>query len=38
MVLNLKGVDYKTQWVEYPDLVPTLKALYAHNPFGKTIL
>lgn len=28
MVLNLKGVDYKTQWVEYPDLVPTLKSLY----------
>jgi glutathione S-transferase len=27
MVLNYKGIDYKTKWVEYPDLVPTLKAL-----------
>ncbi|KAF2447486.1 hypothetical protein P171DRAFT_470751 [Karstenula rhodostoma CBS 690.94] len=27
MVLNMKGVDYKTEFVEYPDLVPTLKAL-----------
>lgn len=26
MVLNYKGVDYKTEWVEYPDLVRTLKA------------
>jgi hypothetical protein len=26
MILNLKGIDYKTEWVEYPDLVPTLKA------------
>ena len=26
--LNLKGIDYKTEWVEYPDLVPTLKSLY----------
>ncbi|KAJ4353403.1 uncharacterized protein N0V89_005132 [Didymosphaeria variabile] len=30
MVLNIKGIDYKTQWVEYPDLVPTLKALAQH--------
>ncbi|KAL5378353.1 hypothetical protein PMIN03_000597 [Paraphaeosphaeria minitans] len=27
MVLNMKGLDYKTEFVEYPDLVPTLKAL-----------
>ncbi|KAL1607688.1 hypothetical protein SLS60_002623 [Paraconiothyrium brasiliense] len=27
MVLNLKEIGYKTQWVEYPDLAPTLKAL-----------
>jgi hypothetical protein len=32
MVLNLKKVDYKTEFVEYPDLVPTLKAVYAHRP------
>ncbi|KAF1975098.1 hypothetical protein BU23DRAFT_588793 [Bimuria novae-zelandiae CBS 107.79] len=25
MVLNMKGIDYKTEWVEYPDLTPTLK-------------
>ncbi|KAK7193595.1 hypothetical protein DPSP01_000144 [Paraphaeosphaeria sporulosa] len=27
MVLNMKGIDYKTEFVEYPDLAPTLKAL-----------
>ncbi|KAK3329231.1 putative glutathione S-transferase [Apodospora peruviana] len=24
-VLNYKGLDYKTQWVEYPDIKPTLE-------------
>ncbi|KAF1956230.1 hypothetical protein CC80DRAFT_472986 [Byssothecium circinans] len=27
MILNYKGIDYQTQWVEYPDLVATLKAI-----------
>ena len=27
MVLNFKGIDFKTEWVEYPDLAPTFKAL-----------
>jgi hypothetical protein len=27
MVLNFKGIDYKTEWVEYPDLMPTLKGI-----------
>ncbi|ORY13705.1 hypothetical protein BCR34DRAFT_480523 [Clohesyomyces aquaticus] len=26
MVLNYKGIDYKTEWVEYPDLVSTFKS------------
>lgn len=26
LVLNYKGIDYKTEWIEYPDLVPTLKS------------
>jgi hypothetical protein len=27
LVLNYKKIDYKTEWVEYPDLAPKLKAL-----------
>ncbi|KAF2691352.1 glutathione S-transferas-like protein [Lentithecium fluviatile CBS 122367] len=27
MVLNYKGIVYKTEWVEYPDIAPTFKAL-----------
>ncbi|KAH6689779.1 hypothetical protein F5X68DRAFT_204266 [Plectosphaerella plurivora] len=27
MALNFKGIDYKTQWVEYPDIEPLLKSL-----------
>lgn len=27
MILNFKGLDYETQWVEYPDIAPTMKAL-----------
>jgi hypothetical protein len=26
MILNYKNVDYKTEWVEYPDLAPKFKA------------
>ncbi|KAF2189447.1 hypothetical protein K469DRAFT_736796 [Zopfia rhizophila CBS 207.26] len=26
MILNFKGIDYKTEWVEYPDLVSTLSS------------
>ncbi|CAI6248900.1 unnamed protein product [Periconia digitata] len=26
MVLNLKGIDYETVWLEYPDIAPTLKS------------
>jgi len=25
-MLNLKGIPYKTQWVEYPDVAPTFKS------------
>lgn len=28
LILNLKGIPYKTEWLEYPDIAPTLK------PFG----
>ncbi len=28
MVLNFKKIPYETEWVEYPDLAPKLKALY----------
>jgi hypothetical protein len=31
LILNFKGVDYKTQWVEYPDIAPTWKELYVPN-------
>ncbi|CAF9921931.1 MAG: hypothetical protein ALECFALPRED_001977 [Alectoria fallacina] len=27
LVLNLKGIPYKTEWLEYPDIAPTLKQL-----------
>ena len=27
MILNFKGIDYSTEWVEYPDLAPHHKAL-----------
>lgn len=27
LILNLKGIPYKTEWLEYPDIAPTLKAL-----------
>jgi len=27
MILNYKGIPYTTQWVEYPDLAPTLASL-----------
>lgn len=29
MILNYKKIDYKTEWVEYPDLAPKFKSLYA---------
>ncbi|KAF2706658.1 hypothetical protein K504DRAFT_384821 [Pleomassaria siparia CBS 279.74] len=34
MVLNIKRIDYKTEWIEYPDLAPTLKSfgLPPNNP------
>ena len=27
LVLNFKGIPYKTEWLEYPDIAPTLKPL-----------
>ncbi|PSN72789.1 hypothetical protein BS50DRAFT_568392 [Corynespora cassiicola Philippines] len=27
LILNYKGIDYKTEWVEYPDLAPYFKSL-----------
>ena len=27
LILNLKGIPYKTVWLEYPDIAPTLKSL-----------
>ena len=27
LVLNLKGIPYKTEWLEYPDIGPTFKSL-----------
>lgn len=29
MALNYKGVDYNTEWVEYPDIASKFKELYA---------
>lgn len=26
LVLNLKGIPYKTEWLEYPDIAPTFKS------------
>lgn len=26
LVLNVKGIPYKTEWLEYPDLAPTFKS------------
>jgi len=26
LFLNYKGIDYKTEWLEYPDIAPTLKS------------
>ncbi|OCL06103.1 hypothetical protein AOQ84DRAFT_390428 [Glonium stellatum] len=26
LLLNYKGIDYKTEWLEYPDVAPTLKS------------
>lgn len=36
MVLNFKGIDYKTEWIEYPDLAPTFKSfgLPPNDPNG----
>ena len=27
LFLNLKGIPYKTEWIEYPDIAPTFKSL-----------
>ena len=27
LALNYKNIDYKTEWLEYPDIAPTLKDL-----------
>lgn len=36
MVLNYKGIDYKTEWIEYPDLASTFKSfgLPPNDPSG----
>lgn len=26
LILNFKGIPYKTEWLEYPDIAPTLKS------------
>ena len=26
LILNFKGIPYKTEWIEYPDLAPTFKS------------
>ena len=26
LILNLKGIPYETEWLEYPDIAPTLKS------------
>jgi len=28
LALNFKGIEYETEWVEYPDVEPKLKSLY----------
>ena len=40
MILNFKGIDYKTEWIEYPDLEPTFKSLYVcsnHRQIGNKL-
>ncbi|RDL36431.1 uncharacterized protein BP5553_05783 [Venustampulla echinocandica] len=32
MTLNFKNIDYQTQWVEYPDIEPTLSPNVPPNP------
>jgi hypothetical protein len=27
LILNFKGIDYKTEWVEFPDVEPKMKSL-----------
>jgi hypothetical protein len=27
LILNFKGIDYKTEWVEFPDIEPKMKSL-----------
>ncbi|KAH6853234.1 hypothetical protein B0I37DRAFT_2439 [Chaetomium sp. MPI-CAGE-AT-0009] len=34
MLLNYKGFDYRTEWVEYPDVKPTLEPHVPPNPTG----
>ena len=36
-VLNYKKIPYTTEWVEYPDLEPTLKALYAFISLNRSL-
>ncbi|KAF4963831.1 hypothetical protein FSARC_8191 [Fusarium sarcochroum] len=31
-LLNFKGIDYKTEWLEYPDIKPTLEPHVSANP------
>lgn len=31
LLLNFKGIDYMTEWTEYPDLQPKLEKQYVHN-------
>ncbi|KAH6651291.1 hypothetical protein F5144DRAFT_503895 [Chaetomium tenue] len=34
LLLNYKGLDYRTEWVEYPDIKPTLEPHVAPNAKG----
>ena len=35
LLLNFKGIPYKTEWIEYPDLAPTFKSFgIPPNPEG----
>jgi hypothetical protein len=35
MILNYKSIAYTTQWVEYPDLGPTLSSLFVYRSYSK---
>ncbi|KAH7156421.1 hypothetical protein EDB81DRAFT_787014 [Dactylonectria macrodidyma] len=36
LLLSFKGLDYKTEWVDYPDIKPRLEPHVSFNPTTKT--